>query len=251
MNKIAIMCCGVAAGLSATAAQAQDTAAEQTGPYGALHIGVAIQSDTDLDYSDEGGTFGGTGAIDTIKTSVDSKSALDFGGTLGYDFGIIRSDIEVDYSRSKIRALTLKSVNGTAVATIDPADANDFCDYAELDTCSVSGNRISINGGRLRQLSALANVWVDLPVGGAITPYVGGGLGIGGFEIEGEGKAKFAWQLGAGVAFDISPAIALTADYRYRQFSSSNFTDDDFPEYALRVGKIKTSRISAGIRFKF
>lgn len=243
------------AALWSSAAAAQDGAGvapnRTEGFYVALRGGLASLEDVDITYRDEGGTFGGTGATDTLETTVDSKNAFAFGGALGYDFGPVRADVEVDYARNKLSSLTIRRVNGAAVTSISAADGADFCDYAELDGCSVSGATIRADGGHVRQLSALANLWVDLPIGDRVTGYVGGGVGVGGFETADEGKARFAWQVGAGAAFHLSPVAAITGDFRYRSIGGATFTDSDFPDYALRVGQLKTSTASVGLRFTF
>lgn len=248
--RIKLITCAAVMALAAGTAHAQD-ADDGRGVYVALNAGLADLSDTKLIYQDDGGTFGGTGAVDVLNAEAKTKSALQFGGTIGYDFGMIRADVEVAYSRNKLRGLQINSVNGTAVTTITPADAADFCDYAEVDDCSVSGNTIKFDGGRVRQLSGVANLWLDIPVGGTITPYVGGGAGVGGFETGGEGKARFTWQLGAGVAVKVSPTVSITGDYRYRRISGATFTDSGFPDYAFKVGDLKTSSFTAGLRFTF
>lgn len=248
--RIKLMTCVAVAALSAGAAHAQD-GDDGRGVYIALNAGLADLSDTKLVYQDDGGTFGGTGAVDVLNAEAKTKSAFQFGGTIGYDFGMIRADVEVNYSRNKLSGLQINSVNGAAVTTISAADAADFCDYAEVDNCSVSGNTIKFSGGRVRQLSGIANVWFDIPVSGTITPYIGGGAGIGGFETGGEGKARFTWQLGAGVAVKLSPNVSITGDYRYRRISGATFTDSGFPDYAFKVGDLKTSAFTAGIRFGF
>jgi opacity protein-like surface antigen len=218
--------------------------------YVSLDAGVAKVNDVNVDYFDEGGTFGGTGTQDTAQFNADLKSAFNVSGAIGYDFGLIRADVEVAYSRNKIKALTLKGLNGSAV-TLTPADRSDVCDYLEADACGGSGNTFEFDGSKLRQLSALGNVWVDVPTGSVVTPYVGGGLGVAGFELDGEGKARFAWQLGAGVAFNVSPAAAITLDYRHREAKGATITGDDFEDAGVRVGKIRTNAFTAGVRFRF
>lgn len=233
-----------AALMMAAPAQAQDR-----GGYVALSAGVESVQDTDIRYYDVGGTFGGTGATDSAATTVEFKRATTFGGAAGYDFGTVRADIEVSYARNKLEAITVDSLNGTAV-TLSPADAADVCDYLEATGCSASGNRISFtNGGRIRQLSALANVWFDLPVGSGITPYAGGGVGATGFESDGEGSATFAWQLGAGVAVRVTKGVSLTVDYRYRSSQGKDIAYD--ANSGFEVGRIKTSSFTGGLRFTF
>ena len=75
--------------------------------------------------------------------------------------------------------------------------------------------------------SVMANVWYDFAIGG-LSPYVGGGIGWartnadGGyfgattqaFDLDDSG---FAWQLGAGVNFNIAPKTTMGIGYRYLQ----------------------------------
>lgn len=95
----------------------------------------------------------------------------------------------------------------------------------------------------------MGNLWLDLPIGSAIVPYAGGGVGISGFEVDGEGKARFAWQLGSGVAVKLSDGVALTADYRHREVSRTQIAFDSTSGFT--IGKLKTDSLLAGIRFTF
>lgn len=248
MTKSHWMSAGVAMAIAIIpqAASAQD--ADGTGFYLGVDIGLASVGDSELTYYDEGGTFGGTGTQDTAVGSIDTDSAVSFGAVLGYDFGALRSDIEIDYSRNKISAFTINSVNGSTV-TLSAADREEICDYLEADTCGGSGNTFTFDGSRVRQLSAMANVWLDLPIGSSITPYAGGGVGIAGFEVDGEGKGKFAWQIGAGIAANLSPSTALTLDFRHRQVARTTIDYGDNSGFEL--GRLKTNTFSAGIRFTF
>jgi outer membrane autotransporter protein len=74
-------------------------------------------------------------------------------------------------------------------------------------------------------LSVMANVWYDFALGN-VRPYIGGGVGWAETELEGaflggttpainHSDDGFAWQLGAGVNFDISPNVQLGLGYRY------------------------------------
>ena len=237
--------------LAAAPATAQERDSDTHGAYVAINLGATTTSDVDLTYYDEGGTFGGTGTTDTARFHADTDGAFTVGGAIGYDFGLVRTDVEVNYSRSKVKALTIRSVNGAPV-TLTAADGADICDYLEADSCTVSGNSISADGSHLRQLSALANLWVDLPIGGnVVVPYAGGGVGVGGYEVDGEGKARFAFQLGAGVAFNLSPHVAITGDYRYRQINGATISDSEDDSYGTIVGKVKSSSFMAGLRFRF
>ncbi len=229
-----------------TAIQSQE--ANNTGFYIGADIGSSSVSDVDITYYDAGGTFGGTGTSDSANGTIDTKNAIVFGGVVGYDLGTIRTDIEIDFARNKISALTINSVNGAPV-TLTAADRQDICDYLEADSCGGSGNTFNFDGSRVRQLSALANIWVDLPIGSTIVPYAGGGIGIGGFEVDGEGSGKFAWQLGAGIAANLSNTTAISLDFRHREIGSSTIDYDDMSGF--RLGKLKTNAFTVGIRLTF
>lgn len=126
----------------------------------------------------------------------------------------------------------------------------DVIDLTDATNMKVNGNAVTFdNGDKLRHLSAMANLWVDIPVGGGFSPYVGGGLGIQGSEIADEGKATFAWQLGAGVAIPVGSKFAITADYRYRRQGGYTLSDAGFA-YA-RVGKAKSNSFQVVIRACF
>lgn len=222
------------------------------GVYGSVNIGGASVNDVRVTYYDAAGTFGGAGpGSDSLSMQFETKNAVIFGGTLGYDAGPVRVDVEVSYARNRIRGVKNVSVNGTAAGALDPADVADLCDYLEIDDCAASGTTgVRFGGGpRVRQLNAMVNGWYDIPVSPSVEPYVGVGLGVAGFEIEGEGKAKFAWQVGAGVAFNLSPSAAVTFDLRHRQASKIKFDYDAVS--GLNIGKIKTTSASVGLRFKF
>jgi opacity protein-like surface antigen len=74
----------------------------------------------------------------------------------------------------------------------------------------------------------MANVLLDIDTGTQFTPYVGAGVGWGEVRVDGLSLAGFpglgsiddedtvfAFQAIAGVAFDVTQQISLTADYRF------------------------------------
>lgn len=236
-----------AAAFIATPALAQD---DNTGFYAQLNAGLGSLSDLPVTIRDVDGE--GT----DVDTRLGTKNAFEFGGALGYDFGMIRAEVEVAYARSRTNSLTLEAVDGGPVpaGTLEDAVANgiesDVIDLSNATDVVVSGNTVTYNNGdKLRRLSAMANAWLDIPVGSTIVPYVGGGLGVQGTEINGEGKRTFAWQLGAGVAVPLMSSISLTADYRHREQKGYSLTDAA-GEYA-RIGKAKSDSFLVGLRVNF
>lgn len=243
MKKLILMA-GAASALMAAPALAQDG-----GVYVSISGGIASVKNTDIRYYDVGGTFGGAGATDSVQTSVELKNSAAFGGAVGYDFGSIRAEVEIGYNRNELEAIRVETVNGAPV-TLTPAEAADVCLYLGVSGCTASGNRIAFSdGGKVRQLSAMANLWYEHPITERITPYVGGGAGFLGFEADGEGEGVFAWQLGAGIAYQATPNMAITADYRYRSADGKDIAYDAVSGF--EIGKIKTSTFSAGLRFTF
>ena len=251
---------GSAIALAASPAIAAD-ADKGTGFYIGLTAGSQSTKNLDGTIIDEPGAFGGSAAAanDTIAVKFKTKSSFAPTATLGYDFGMIRADIGVTYSKGNINGAKITAISGTAVTGLTDEDAQDFCDYlsegAIEQTCTIAdGNTVTgTNFGKLRQVDVLASVWVDIPTGMAIEPYVGVGIGASGFHVEtaadDDGKVGFAWQAGAGVAYKLSPTVALTVDYRYRQSKGALlFADEGF---GLKIGKLKTSLFSAGVRFTF
>lgn len=242
----------LALGFAGTA-WADDGAGDGKGIYLSIQGGQNYVDDTDIQAYDADGALGqGTdGSQDTLDTTYGFDTATAVNGAIGYDFGRVRADIEIGYARNTVSSITVNQVNGAAV-TLTSGSAAALCGYAGLTGCSLnSGNTITFTGGpKLRQLSVIGNVWLDVPLGGdAIEPYVGGGIGVMGFEIDGEGKGAFAWQLGGGVAFNISDGFALTADARYRQVSGLDVPYDSVSGY--RTGKIGSTLIGIGMRARF
>lgn len=104
----------------------------------------------------------------------------------------------------------------------------------ELSTGAVALTGLSIDGvdaGSISDGSAsatylLGNLWFDIPTGSGFTPYIGGGLGAS--YVTAEGTADdipytvdmagwgWAYQVGAGVKFDVADNVALDLGYRFK-----------------------------------
>jgi len=109
-----------------------------------------------------------------------------YGSTLG-----LRPELELDYRRNDI-----KSINGTAAT------------------------------GSENAYTAMGNLWYDIktPTGlfSVIHPYFGGGAGAARLAVRNAAPlndytTRFAYQGGAGIGFDLSPNVTLSADWRYLQ----------------------------------
>src|SRR3546814_14422963 len=91
------------------------------------------------------------------------------------------------FRSNKVKGITLKSLNGTAITAEDLSDVVeglgelDIISVDDLDGVDINGTTISATNGsvaKLRQLAVMANVTYDIPLGGnTFKPYVGVGLG--------------------------------------------------------------------------
>jgi len=112
-----------------------------------------------------------------------------------------------------------------------------------------------VNEFTFSMVSFMGNGYFDIPTNSPLRPYVGGGLGlaIAGVEEEVFGADSTdtdlvaAFQLMAGLGYDISPKATLTFGYRY-------FTTSD-PDFFTAFGPLETEFTSHdflfGARFRF
>lgn len=257
-----------AAVLTALAPQAALAEAEE-GFYGSITLGGASTSDIETAiYAPDGAIFS-EGYIDSLSKAVsavparppsgsdiiegsfDLKPVFAISGAIGYDFGMIRAEAELAYNRATIRSLNVTRLTGYGgTTTTNLSDGlSDVCAYLELTDCSASGNTLSMEGRKLRQISGMANLWLDIPVGEVVEPYVGGGLGIMDLEMDGDSKSVFAWQLGGGVAFHVTQKLAVTADVRYR--ATGAFEYDYGGGAGSNFGSVETTTYGLGLRYTF
>jgi opacity protein-like surface antigen len=142
---------------------------------------------------------------DTLSWSTDPDTGFIVGGAVGMNFGHVvsglRGEVEVAYRQSKLDGVwtTFETPN--------------------LSTGAIDGDHSTF--------SVMANVWYDFTLAG-VSPYIGGGIGWAETEVDGNltggpagdgpfdfSDSGFAWQLGAGINFDISPNVKLGVGYRY------------------------------------
>lgn len=147
-----------------------------------------------------------TTSADTLTWSTDSDTGFIVGGAVGMSLNQfmegLRVEVEVAYRENSVDGIW---TSNTTTPTFVSSGALDI-DHSTF--------------------SVLANVWYDFQLAG-VNPYLGGGIGWADTEIDGNylgtGLAGpfsfsddgFAWQLGAGVRFDVSPNMKLGVGYRY------------------------------------
>jgi len=93
--------------------------------------------------------------------------------------------------------------------------------------------------GNLSTFAILANAWYEFDIGSKMRPYVGGGVGWGRMRgdmvaLDSDGtetetytsdrtESGFAWQLGLGGRYEVSPGVDVGIGYRY--FRGPDFHD--------------------------
>ncbi len=98
-----------------------------------------------------------------------------------------------------------------------------------------TGSTGGIVDANMSTFSVMANAWYDIDIGSKLRPYVGGGIGwarakleialISTFTFSGAtfttrtedqfDNSGFAWQLGLGINYEVSPDVEVGIGYRY------------------------------------
>jgi opacity protein-like surface antigen len=136
-------------------------------------------------------------------------------------------------------------------------------------TTKFGSTSLDINGtdGHVSAVSLMANAWYEFDLGNSspVRPFIGGGIGIAWVDVHdilevhfptksgtsfySQGlhgdDSGFAWQLGAGLAWEVSPGKDLTLEYRYfngpevkniRFHDYENQLDYDYDAHSVMVG---------------
>lgn len=131
--------------------------------------------------------------------------------------------------------------------------------YRQGDLIELGGLGASNLDGDASSLVFTANVYTDFYVGNGFTPYLGAGLGVArvsandivvaGIEALDDSAVGFAIQLGAGVAYELSPDLTLTADARY--FSAPLLEMSDVDGADVEITSYGDTTFLVGVRLPF
>ena len=176
-----------------------------------------------------GANFEGPQNLNNTGDSLHFKTGWAAGLVGGYSFANgFRPELELDHRRNKLK---------------DDAFGNSASGFENAD-------------------SAMANLWYDFkaPSGlfSVVHPYVGGGVGgvrfanrgvdVGGFGFNNAFDTKFGYQGGAGVGFDVTQHLTLSADYRYIESNRGHFDVDPGVPISARY-RAQTAML--GVRYSF
>ncbi|MBN9363410.1 MULTISPECIES: outer membrane protein [unclassified Devosia] len=79
--------------------------------------------------------------------------------------------------------------------------------------------------------------------GGSFLPYLTAGLAVAGGEIEGINETHFGWTVGAGVEFAVADNISVDLLYRYSDYGTATYSNEDFG--------LTSHAVTVGLNFKF
>lgn len=149
-----------------------------------------------------------TASSDSFSFNPNADTGFIVSGAVGMSLDNVlqglRAEVEVGYREDKVDGAWASDTDTSADPTGNDAGTLDYTHST---------------------FSVLANAWYDFDIGG-VKPYVGGGIGWADSDLDGNfvggtvpalstSDSGFAWQLGAGVNFSISPNMMLGVGYRY------------------------------------
>jgi OOP family OmpA-OmpF porin len=172
-----------------------------------------------------------TATISGAATRFEFESGYNIGGHVGYDFGAFRLEAEIVYRDN------------------------------DIDSIRSGGVLLPGATGNLNSLAGMLNAYYDIELGWPLVPYIGVGIGYGRFTADGinagggspasglnDEDDRFAYQAMAGLSYWITPAVALSVDYRY-------FAAEDL-DFRLAGGvpvglEYKTHNVTVGLTLRF
>ena len=184
--------------------------------YFSINLGVSMATDTTLSIS----------GIEFAEISFDP--GLNFGGAFGYDFGDTRAEFEIAYRGWDMDQGTILGV---------------------FPGCPCTG---SIDGDA-SALSFMVNGYYDFHLADSpLFPYLGAGIGFASVNADlglgaDDSDLVFAYQLMAGIGYEINRTTTLTAGYRYFGARDPEFDSLGIPIEAT----IAAHEFSVGVLFGF
>ncbi len=189
----------------ASTALASPALARDDSWYVGVGAGAMLVEDLDLDI----GTVNNAG-------SLDHRAGYDFEGTVGYDFGGFRAEVEVGYREADIKS-------GRFTTPGIPNSANGAGSF----TGSTALN------GDTNALSFMVNGMLDFGDDDGLQGFVGGGAGVARVSVEpvfagpfiDDSDTGFAWQAIAGVRAPLSTNWDVGLKYRFFNVDNVDLVD--------------------------
>ena len=196
-------------------------------PYLSIHAGGTWLQDADVDFDDPA----------LFDDEIEFDNGYNVGGAFGYDFGMAR--LEIEYTRRE----------------------NDV-DTINVDLLDFKGD------GDFRAKSVMLNGYWDFETGSPVVPYIGGGIGfakvsannvkffdeLGAVRYVDDHDNVFAYQLAAGLAFALNPALSLDLGYRFFGTSTVELEADPLlvdPPFGKFETEFDSHNVNLGLRMNF
>lgn len=166
-----------------------------------------------------------------------TKGGYIIGGAVGAEWNhLLRTELELSHASWNLDKQFYFTYDGSPDGS-DPADGNVNATYL------------------------LGNVWFDFHNHSRFTPYVGGGVGLGWASFQSpyvtfnqNNSPSFAFQLGAGVNFDLNDRVSIDVGYRYKDIVGLKFNPEadgvDYTDY-LQNKSLASHNFQVGVTFKF
>ena len=199
----------------AAAAIASPAAARDGSGYVGVDLGAMLAEDTKLDFDN---------GVTQINNAVspDYNTGFDIGLVGGYDFGLIRAELDLAYKHAGVNEVVLGDLGGLA--------------------CPDPSNCIIDADGDGSVLSAMANLILDFGDNDGLSGFVGAGVGMSRVSIDTDFNGTFptipttdfgfddddsvvAWQLIAGFRVPVSENIDAGVKYRFFNTRELEFSD--------------------------
>lgn len=150
--------------------------------------------------------IGMPGSLDTEAGDYDLDNGLVLNGAVGYNFGSARLEAAIGYQNH---------------------DLSHFNEDVAL-------------------LTLMANAYYDIDTDSSVRPYIMGGVGMANADTswDDEDETVFAWQVGAGLGFEITDNTTLDLGYRYLK-------PNDFDNASVGNVKSKSHNVMLGLRYQF
>jgi opacity protein-like surface antigen len=179
-------------------------------------VGVGVLNFSEFDHAQTNTSFGWPPSWTIVQKDIQDTSIAGFG--IGYEVNNwLRLDVTGEY-----RTKSMFKVTGS------------YTDFCPGGTC------FDINSGNFQSTVFMANAYVDLGTWWCLTPYVGGGVGgaynrITGMQDDGliangtqgfgytlgdSAKWDFAWNVQAGLTYNVSNNLKVDFSWRYLNMGS-------------------------------
>jgi opacity protein-like surface antigen len=197
----------------------------EPGPYIGLQGAATFQREADNSSSD-------------LHITSKYNSGYNVAGVLGWNYGQNwRAEAEIGYRRNGLDKLAVDKATGTGLA-----GGQTYAAHGHLGTTDVMGN-----------------LWYDFNMGDGWKPYVGGGIGwahinannvsANGIPLVDDTSNVFAYQLGAGIGYALTPRTTVSVDYRY--FATKDPTFTDTATGTQFNSQYRTNNVGLSLRYRF